>query len=112
TLLADIKMLQAANSDIIVSTESSWRIDPSISGGGLFHDLAPHHLDLMLHYFGKTEDVYGFSENQARLTEAEDMVTGIIKFKDGVSFRGIWAFAVPPEAVTDSCEIIGTKGKI
>src|SRR5690606_38603650 len=98
--------------ELIATTETNWRINPSISGGGLFHDLAPHHLDLMLHFFGNAENFSGFSQNQTNLYDADDMVTGIIKFKNGVSFRGIWAFAVPPEEATDSCEIIGTKGKI
>ncbi|MGY0036881.1 Gfo/Idh/MocA family protein [Pedobacter sp. NJ-S-72] len=28
-----------------------WRLDPAIAGGGLFHDIAPHQLDLMLYFF-------------------------------------------------------------
>lgn len=28
-----------------------WRVNPAIAGGGLFHDLAPHQLDLMLYFF-------------------------------------------------------------
>lgn len=111
-LIADIRVLQPANSELIATTETNWRINPSISGGGLFHDLAPHHLDLMLHFFGQVENACGFSDNQTSNSEVDDMVTGIIKFKNAVSFRGIWAFAVPAEEASDKCEILGTQGKI
>jgi predicted dehydrogenase len=32
--------------------EDTWRVDPSVSGGGLFHDLAPHQIDLFLFILG------------------------------------------------------------
>jgi len=43
-------LLQPHQSDMITKTETNWRIDPSISGGGLFYDLAPHQLDLMYYF--------------------------------------------------------------
>ena len=52
--IVDLKMLQPHQSNIIAKTETNWRIDPSVSGGGLFYDLAPHQLDLMLYFFWET----------------------------------------------------------
>src|SRR5678815_1805352 len=45
--LVNLNLLQPHQSDMITKTETNWRIDPSVSGGGLFYDLAPHQLDLM-----------------------------------------------------------------
>ena len=39
----------------------AWRVTPSIAGGGLFHDLAPHQLDLMYYFFGEIEKALGFA---------------------------------------------------
>ncbi len=47
-----LKMLQSPNPALVAKTTDNWRINPAISGGGLFHDLAPHQLDLMTYYFG------------------------------------------------------------
>ena len=37
----------ALSSTELSTTQVAWRVNPSISGGGLFHDLAPHQLDLI-----------------------------------------------------------------
>jgi predicted dehydrogenase len=89
-----------------------WRVDKTISGGGLFHDLAPHQLDLMYYFFGEVEEVNGISFNQENTYHADDIVGGNILFKNGVLFSGIWSFNVGPQSERDHCEFIGTKGKI
>lgn len=89
-----------------------WRIDPAIAGGGLFHDIAPHQLDLMLYFFGAIEKSMGIPANQHGLYSADDMVSGIIKFKNDIIFNGTWCFSVLPEHKNDFCEIIGSKGKL
>ncbi len=89
-----------------------WRVDPEISGGGLFYDLAPHQLDLMYYFFGEAIKVNGISINQAGLYEAADTVAGNIYFKNGIVFSGLWIFGIADVAEKDCCEIIGTLGKI
>jgi predicted dehydrogenase len=88
----------------------AWRVDPVIAGGGLFHDLAPHQLDLMYHWFGEAEKITGISINQSGNYVADDLVTGNILFKSGVAFSGSWCFNAA--ANTDHCEIVGTTGSI
>lgn len=88
----------------------SWRVDPAIAGGGLFHDLAPHQLDLMYYFFGAPEKITGIATNQAGLYTADDLVASNIIFKNGVAFSGSWCFNAA--ATTDNCEIIGSKGSI
>jgi predicted dehydrogenase len=92
--------------------KNAWRVDTSIAGGGLFHDLAPHHLDLMYYFFGAVENVCGFSANQSQLYNADDVVSGNILFKTGVVFNGLWCFNVDGQNEKDSCEIAGSEGKV
>ncbi len=108
----DLKMLQPPQTNMIAKSEENWRVNPAISGGGLFHDLAPHQLDLMLYYFGEINSAKGFSLNQAGLYEADDLVSGQLCFRSGAVFQGLWCFTVAEEQKTDLCEIIGSKGKI
>ncbi|MBA4849387.1 Gfo/Idh/MocA family protein [Emticicia sp. BO119] len=87
-----------------------WRIDPATAGGGLFHDLSPHQLDLMHYFFGEVEKVTGLATNQAGFYNADDMVISNVLFKSGVVFNGTWCFNAGKAA--DYCEIQGTKGRI
>jgi predicted dehydrogenase len=90
----------------------AWRVNPEIAGGGLFHDIAPHQLDLMYWFFGEIEKAAGYSLSQSKLYAADDIVSGNILFKSGVIFNGLWCFNVAEENETDHCEIIGSEGKI
>jgi len=90
----------------------AWRIDPSMAGGGLFHDLSPHQLDMMLYLFGEIERATGIATTQGNSYKADDIVAGNILFRNKVLFEGVWCFNVPPEIEKESCEIIGTEGKI
>ena len=92
--------------------KTACRVDPALAGGGLFHDLSPHQLDLMYYFFGEPAKATGIANNQAELYAADDMVTGNILFQSGVQFSGIWCFNVASTDEEDRCEIIGDKGKI
>jgi predicted dehydrogenase len=107
-----IRMWQSRKPALVADIESNWRVQPELSGGGYFHDLAPHQLDLMLFYFGEPEKYHGFSLNQSHTTPADDHVCGQILFKNKVIVNGSWCFNVAENQITDTCEIIGTKGKI
>jgi predicted dehydrogenase len=110
--LIQMKMLQAQTNDLIANTEENWRLNPEISGGGLFHDLAPHQLDLMYFYFGAISKANGIAVQQYGTNGAHDLVTGTILFKSGVVFNGTWCFTVPNDEKADCCEIYGSVGKI
>lgn len=110
--LVDLKMLQPKPNNVIANTAENWRINPAISGGGLFHDLAPHQLDLMLYYFGQIKQLSGLANKKDLAEPADDLVTGHILFENGVVFNGLWCFSVPENEQTDSCEIYGSRGKI
>lgn len=108
--LVELRFLRPHQSDTIAKTEVNWRIDPSVSGGGLFYDLAPHQLDLMLYFFGAPEKASGISINAGGHYAVDDTTSGQLLFKDNILFNGTWSFTVPEKI--DSCEIIGTEGKI
>lgn len=106
----DLKMLQPHHSEIITKTETNWRVDPSVSGGGLFYDLAPHQLDLMMYFFGRAKMISGISVNSSGFYNADDITCGQILFDGNVVFNGSWCFTVAERK--DLCEIIGNDGKI
>jgi predicted dehydrogenase len=107
-----IRMWQNREPKVAAYPGTNWRLQPELSGGGYFHDLAPHQLDLMLYYFGEPERYSGYSLNQANTSPADDHVCGQIIFKSKVVVNGSWCFNVAESETIDICEIIGTKGKI
>ena len=107
-----IRLWKGLRPDLIARSETNWRVQPELSGGGYFHDLAPHQLDLMLYYFGQPEFYQGLSLNQSGLNPADDHVSGQILFKNQVVVNGSWCFNVAESQAADRCEMIGTKGKI
>jgi len=92
--------------------KAAWRVDPSIAGGGLFHDLSPHQFGLMYFFFGRPKKVSAISLNQGAQYDADDIVAGNVLFEDDVLFNGIWCFNVAEADEKDSCEIFGELGKI
>jgi len=107
-----IRMWQSASPTLIANSEDNWRMQPELSGGGYFHDLAPHQIDLLLFYFGEPEKYQGYALNQSELTAADDHVSGQIVFKSKILVNGSWCFNVGEQEQTDICEIIGTAGSI
>jgi predicted dehydrogenase len=107
-----IRLWQSRRPPLVARVATNWRVDPALSGGGYFHDLAPHQLDLMLYYFGQPEKHFGFSLNQAGISAADDNVSGQILFPNNIPVNGSWCFDVVDTEQTDLCEIIGTKGKM
>jgi len=89
-----------------------WRVDPSISGGGHFHDMASHQLDFLLYLLGPVKKVKGISVNQAGLYAADDATIALLEFESGALFTGSWCFSVPQNQGIDTAEIIGSKGKL
>jgi predicted dehydrogenase len=111
-LIVNLQLMQAPQATVSTKGLLNWRLDPAIAGGGLFHDLAPHQLDLMIYFFGNPAKASGIAENQAGLYLPDDVVTGNIAFENGLIFHGIWCFTAPPQAERDICEIIGSAGTI
>lgn len=108
--IVNLHCFQPHQHPMITRTEDAWRYNPAISGGGLFYDLAPHQLDLMLYFFGEPEETSGKSLNASGLYKADDTTAGQALFPNNVLFNGAWCFTVPEKR--DQCEIIGTEGTL
>jgi predicted dehydrogenase len=109
--LVDMKyMALPLSKDELANERIAWRLDPEVSGGGLFYDLAPHQLDIMSYFFGAVERIGGIGVNQAKQYAVDDLVTGYIQYKNGTVFTGSWCFAA--NEPLDSCTIYGEKGSL
>jgi predicted dehydrogenase len=89
-----------------------WRLQPDIAGGGYFYDLAPHQLDLLQYYFGVIVEAQGICANRGRLYSAEDSVSAVFRFENGVPGSGSWCFVAHESATTDRIEIVGDRGSL
>jgi 1,5-anhydro-D-fructose reductase (1,5-anhydro-D-mannitol-forming) len=90
--------------------EDMWRVNPAISGGGLFLDLGSHTLDLLDYLLGPILDVSGHASNLGSPYAAEDTVSGEYVFESGVHGTGVWCFN--SYADEEYNEIVGSKGSI
>jgi len=95
----------------IISADN-WRINPEVSGGGYFFDLASHQLDLLDFLFGQIREANGYAMNQAKVYEAEDIVAGSFRFENGVLGTGQWCFTTAKVACKEVTTIVGSKGQI
>ena len=91
---------------------NNWRVNKAAAGGGLFYDLAPHQLDLVIYFFGEAINYSGIATNKAGLYEVEDTVTGKMQLQNGIEFNGDWCFAAETDTEKDEFIIQGTKGSI
>jgi predicted dehydrogenase len=99
-------------SDDEKSGKLPWRVDPKISGGGHFFDLACHQLDYLDFVFGPVQKVKSIVLNHAGLYTAEDFVTAEFTFNNNIVGTGTWCFSTAKGDGRDSIEIFGEKGSI
>ncbi len=92
------------------SGSGHWRVDPAVSGGGYFMDMATHTIDFLDYLLGPVDEVCGTAANQAGLYPAEDSVAAAFRFRSGVSGTGSWSFTVNEEK--DLTTLSGTEGTI
>jgi len=110
--LVNIEMYQPCRPDNLAQAENNWRVQPEISGGGYFHDLASHQLDFLDFLFGPIIESTGISCNQAKLYPADDLVTATMKFENGVVGTGMWCFTTGNVSEKDNTRIVGSTGEL
>jgi predicted dehydrogenase len=108
---AQIQLFRSATQDEKAG-RLSWRVDPALSGGGHFFDMASHQLDYLDFVFGPVQNTKSTVMNQAGLYSVEDFVAAELEFSDNVTVFGTWCFTCPPGSERDSIEIFGDKGAI
>lgn len=87
-----------------------WRVNPEISGGGKFHDVGSHALDLIDWLLGPIAEANGEGLNQSRTYRADDVVYGRFRTESGVAGTGQWCFNTFKD--DDRTEILFEKGKL
>lgn len=108
----NIEMYKPLSESDLMQTESNWRVNPEIAGGGYFHDLASHQLDYLDFLFGKITKAKGISTNQAGLYKSDDIVSATFSFENGVVGSGLWCFTADKSSEKDSIKIIGSQGEL
>jgi predicted dehydrogenase len=89
----------------------NWRLDPAVSGGGLFIDLGSHALDLLDHLVGPIQSVTGLAANRSGLHPAvEDTVAMSFRTAGGAPGAAHWNFAASHHE--DLVELHGTAARI
>ena len=89
---------------------TNWRIDPSVSGAGLFFDLGSHCFDLLDFLVGRITRVDGHSINTAGVYPAEDVTVAAFEFANGALGTGAWNFNAAEK--TDVMTFIGSEGEL
>jgi predicted dehydrogenase len=89
-----------------------WRVVPEISGGGYFHDMGCHELDLLMYLFGEVDSARGFSGNFGGLYKPPDTVIASIRFEGGLLLEACWCFTAPAGSAFDEIEIVGESGSL
>ncbi|HHX62943.1 MAG TPA: Gfo/Idh/MocA family oxidoreductase [Epulopiscium sp.] len=112
-LIGDVRSVTVTQFQKRVSTDPAnlpWRLNPEISGGGLFHDVGCHTLDVLDMLLGPITSSKGHGSNQGNLSPADDTVSLSFSFENGVLGTGLWCFDANENREWN--EIIGTHGKI
>lgn len=89
-----------------------WRVIPEDSGGGYFHDVGCHALDILFYIFGYPERVSGMKTSVAGLYEPEDTLGATLLLPNETIVTGSWSFIIPETYRKDRVEVIGDQGKM
>ncbi|MFZ0389750.1 MAG: Gfo/Idh/MocA family oxidoreductase [Calditrichia bacterium] len=111
-LQVTVSLFQSPYTDDFNKADLPWRVQPEISGGGYFVDLASHQLDYLDYLLGPVSSAKGFALNRAGLYPAEDNVSAGFEFESGVVGSGQWSFSVAEHLRRDRIEIIGSEGSL
>jgi predicted dehydrogenase len=89
-----------------------WRVKPEDSGGGYFHDMGCHALDILFYIFGDPLEVTGRVCNVRGLYNPEDTISASLILPENLMVTGSWSFVVPEIYYKDRVELTGEKGKL
>lgn len=110
----DVNLQMTIKPQVVVDDiqANNWRVNPEIAGGGYFYDLASHQLDALDFILGPIANAKGFSKNQSKEYEADDITVGVFEFESGLIGKGLWAFNTASVSQNEVITIIGSKGQI
>lgn len=91
--------------------QAPWRGTKALDGGVLMNQ-AIHNLDLMVWLVGDIEEVFSMDATRLRNIEAEDVSTGVVRFKSGALGVVEAATTIYPKNLEETLSIFGEKGTI
>lgn len=91
--------------------QAEWRGTKENDGGVLMNQ-AIHNLDLLTWLVGDLEEVFSMSATRFRNIEAEDVSTGIVKFKSGALGVVEAASTIYPKNLEETISIFGERGTV
>lgn len=89
-----------------------WHVIPEDSGGGYFHDVGCHALDILFYLFGNPVRVTGLKSNVGGLYDPEDTVGATLVLHNDLLVSGSWNFVTPEPYRQDLVEVIGEEGRL
>ena len=95
-----------------------WRVKPNLSGGGYFHDMGCHALDIIFYMLGDPLLVKGSKTNLGGLYMPEDTITAELTLpgrqenSGQILMTGNWSFIVPKAFEKDRVYINCEKGRL
>jgi predicted dehydrogenase len=106
----ELRQIQPPDPAELDGSPLPWRLDPAISSGGKFVDMAVHVLDILDFLIGKIVEVKGMAVNLGGLYQVEDTVSASFRFENGVLGSGLWCYV--GDHSEESVRITGDKGSI
>ncbi|OES44935.1 Gfo/Idh/MocA family protein [Domibacillus iocasae] len=91
--------------------QAPWRGTKQHDGGVLMNQ-AIHNLDLLLWFMGDAQEVFSMEATRLRNIEAEDVSTGIVRFKSGALANVQASTTVYSKNYEESMTIFGEKGTV
>jgi predicted dehydrogenase len=95
---------------LLSGSDAGWRVEPALSGGGLFFDLASHCFDLLDFLVGRITEVHGVAVNTGGTYAAEDVTAAAFEFEGRAGGTGIWNFNAADK--TDVMTFMGSEGEL
>ncbi|TKB06901.1 Gfo/Idh/MocA family protein [Desulforhopalus sp. IMCC35007] len=87
-----------------------WRVEPSVSGGGILVDMGSHVFDILDFLVGPIATISGKVTNYGGYYKAEDSAVAAFVFENGV--LGAGTFNYNTDRWVDRIEIAGDKGRL
>ena len=89
-----------------------WHVIPEISGGGYFHDVGCHALDILFYFLGDPLEITGYTANKGGLYEPEDTLGVLLRLPGDLLVTGSWNFVTPESFRRDQVELVGEAGRL